>query len=150
MKILSMSLNNFYHVCEQKGNIICLATPFSAAIRKAPPHCGTHMKVTESSKFPYMGHVSPSANPIWRIVVPYSVWDGNRHLAPMLRQRRCSLLYDVYWLAWWWLMFNRIKILWAPGVFVSEGKGEVAVDVGEWEPGILITSPCDSISVSEG
>jgi hypothetical protein len=39
--------------------------------------------------------------------------DGNRPLTPILRQRQCSLLHDVYWLAWWWLMFNRIEI---PGI----------------------------------
>jgi hypothetical protein len=33
---------------------------------------------------------------------------------------------------------------------MAEGKDEVGVDVGELEPGILITSPCDSVSVSEG
>ncbi len=33
---------------------------------------------------------------------------------------------------------------------VAEGSGDVDVDVDEWEPGVLITSPCDSISVSEG
>jgi hypothetical protein len=38
----------------------------------------------------------------------------------------------------------------APGVVVAEGKGEVGVDVGESEPGVLITSPCDSVLVSEG
>jgi hypothetical protein len=43
-------------------------------------------------------------------VYPFYVYDGNRPLAPMLRQRRWSLMYDVYWLAWWWLMFNGIKI----------------------------------------
>ncbi len=33
---------------------------------------------------------------------------------------------------------------------VAEGRDEVDVDVDEWEPGVLITSPCDSVSVSEG
>ncbi len=44
-----------------------------------------------------------------------------------------------------------IKILLAPEVVVAEGKGvEVDEGVDEWEPGVLITSPCDSDSVSEG
>jgi hypothetical protein len=30
---------------------------------------------------------------------PYYVYDGNRPLAPILRQRWCSLMYDVYGLA---------------------------------------------------
>ncbi len=46
-------------------------------------------------------------------VYPLYAYDSNRPLAPILRQRWCSLLYDVYWLAWWWLMFNGIKI---PGI----------------------------------
>jgi hypothetical protein len=29
-------------------------------------------------------------------VYPFYVYDGNRPLAPILRQRRCSLMYDVY------------------------------------------------------
>jgi hypothetical protein len=29
-------------------------------------------------------------------VNPFYVYDGNRPLAPILRQRRCSLMYDVY------------------------------------------------------
>ncbi len=33
---------------------------------------------------------------------------------------------------------------------VAEGRDEVDVDVGEWEPGVLITSSCNSVSVSEG
>ncbi len=33
---------------------------------------------------------------------------------------------------------------------VTEGRGDVDGDVDEWEPGILITSPCDSVLVSEG
>jgi hypothetical protein len=32
----------------------------------------------------------------------------------------------------------------------AEGRGDVNADVDEWEPGVLITSPCDSISVTEG
>ncbi len=32
---------------------------------------------------------------------------------------------------------------------VTEGRGDVDVDVDEWEPGMLITSSCDSVSVSE-
>ncbi len=44
-----------------------------------------------------------------------------------------------------------IKILLAPEVVVAEGKGgEVDESVDEWEPGVLITSPCDRVSVSEG
>jgi hypothetical protein len=50
---------------------------------------------------------------------PFYVYGGNRPLAPILRQRRCSLLYDVYWLAWWWLMFNGIKI---PGIQFQNQK----------------------------
>ncbi len=46
---------------------------------------------------------------------------------------------------------NGIKILWAPEVVVAEGKGgEVDEGVDEWQPGVLITSPCDSVTVSEG
>jgi hypothetical protein len=41
---------------------------------------------------------------------PFFVYDGNRPLAPILRKRRCSLMCDVYWLAWWWLMFKGIEI----------------------------------------
>ncbi len=41
-------------------------------------------------------------------------------------------------------------LLQAPRVVAAEGKGEVGVDAGELEPGVLITSPCDSFSVSEG
>jgi hypothetical protein len=46
----------------------------------------------------------------------------------------------------------RIKEMLTPrsGVVVAEGRDEVDVDVGEWEPGVLITSPSDSVSVSEG
>jgi hypothetical protein len=33
---------------------------------------------------------------------------------------------------------------------VAEGRGDVNGDVDEWDPGKLITSPCDSDSVSEG
>ncbi len=33
---------------------------------------------------------------------------------------------------------------------VAEGREEVDVDVGEWDPGMLITSPCDMVSVAEG
>ncbi len=33
---------------------------------------------------------------------------------------------------------------------VAEGRGDVDVDVDEREPGVLNTSPCDSVSVSEG
>jgi hypothetical protein len=34
---------------------------------------------------------------------------------------------------------------------VAEGGGvDVDEDVDEWEPGVLITSPCDSVMVSEG
>jgi hypothetical protein len=41
-------------------------------------------------------------------------------------------------------------LLSAPEVVVAEGKGgEVDEGVDEWEPGVLITSPCDSVSVSE-
>jgi hypothetical protein len=29
-------------------------------------------------------------------VYPFYVYDGNRPLAPILRQRRCCLMYDVY------------------------------------------------------
>ncbi len=46
--------------------------------------------------------VLPSANLVLEIidfVYPFYVYDGNRPLAPILRQRRCSLMYDVYWLA---------------------------------------------------
>ncbi len=42
------------------------------------------------------------------------------------------------------------RLLLAPGVVVAEGRGEVGVVVGKWEPGVLITSPCDSVLVSEG
>jgi hypothetical protein len=42
------------------------------------------------------------------------------------------------------------SLLQAPGFVVAEGEDEVGVDVGEWEPGVLITSPRDSVSVSEG
>jgi hypothetical protein len=41
--------------------------------------------------------VLPSANLVWEnIGSVYPFYDGNRPLAPILRQRRCSLLYDVY------------------------------------------------------
>jgi hypothetical protein len=42
--------------------------------------------------------VSPYANPIGDIgfVHPFYVNDGNRPLAPVLRQRGCSLMNDVY------------------------------------------------------
>ncbi len=33
---------------------------------------------------------------------------------------------------------------------VAEGRGDGDDDLDEWEPGELITSPCDSILVSEG
>ncbi len=36
------------------------------------------------------------------------------------------------------------------GVVVAAGEDEVSVDVGEWDPGVMITSPCDNVSVSEG
>jgi hypothetical protein len=43
------------------------------------------------------------------------------------------------------------SLLKAPEVVFAEGKGgEVDEGVDEWEPGMLITSPCDSVSVSEG
>jgi hypothetical protein len=32
--------------------------------------------------------------------------DGNRPHAPIPRQRQCSLKYDVYWLAWWLLLWG--------------------------------------------
>ncbi len=34
----------------------------------------------------------------------FYVYDGNKPLAPILRQRQYSLMYDVYWLAWWLLL----------------------------------------------
>ncbi len=34
---------------------------------------------------------------------------------------------------------------------VAEGGGvDVDEGVDEWEPGVLITTPCDSVTVSEG
>ncbi len=39
-------------------------------------------------------------------VYPFFVYDGNRPLTPVLRQRRCSLMYDVYWLTWWLLLWG--------------------------------------------
>ncbi len=61
--------------------------------------------------------VLPSANLVLEnigFVYPFYVYDGNRPLASILRQRRCSLRYDVYWLARWWCSTgNRIKI---PGI----------------------------------
>ncbi len=43
------------------------------------------------------------------------------------------------------------KTLTLSAVFViAEREDEVDVDVGEWEPGMLIRSPCDSVSASEG
>jgi hypothetical protein len=46
--------------------------------------------------------VLPSANLVLEIICfayPFYVNDCNRPLAPILRQRRCSLIYDVYRLA---------------------------------------------------
>jgi hypothetical protein len=46
--------------------------------------------------------VLPSANLVLEnigFVYPFYVYDCNRPLAPMLRQKRCSLMYDVYRLA---------------------------------------------------
>jgi hypothetical protein len=48
--------------------------------------------------------VSPSADPVWRLLVPYIpsmsmmviLYDGNTPLTPIPGQRWCSLLYDVY------------------------------------------------------
>jgi hypothetical protein len=43
--------------------------------------------------------VLPSANLVLEIICfayPFYVNDCNRPLAPILRQRRCSLIYDVY------------------------------------------------------
>jgi hypothetical protein len=43
--------------------------------------------------------VLPSANPVLEnigSVYPFYVYDGNRPLAPILRQKLCSLLYDVF------------------------------------------------------
>jgi hypothetical protein len=57
------------------------------------------------------GIVSPSANTTgdyWSHT-PFYVYDCNRPLAPILRQRWCSLAYDVYWLARW-LLFLGIEI----------------------------------------
>jgi hypothetical protein len=39
-------------------------------------------------------------------IYPFYVYDGNRPLTPILRQRQCSLMYDVYWLAWWMLLWG--------------------------------------------
>jgi hypothetical protein len=39
-----------------------------------------------------------------------NVYDGNRAFAPILRQSRWSLLYDVYWLIWWCWTGNEIEI----------------------------------------
>ncbi len=80
-------------------------------------------------------------------VYPFYDYDGNRPLALILRQRRCSLMYDVYWLACWLLLWGS-KYSKLQGI-VAEGRDEVNVDVREWEPGVLIISPCDSVSVSE-
>ncbi len=33
---------------------------------------------------------------------------------------------------------------------VAEGSGEDDLDVDECETGVLITSPCDSVTISEG
>ncbi len=43
--------------------------------------------------------VLPSANLVLEnigFVYPFYVYNCNRPLAPMLRQKRCSLMYDVY------------------------------------------------------
>ncbi len=50
-------------------------------------------------------NVLPSANLVLEnigFVYPFYAYEGNRPLAPVLRQRQCSLLYNVYWLARWW------------------------------------------------
>ncbi len=62
--------------------------------------------------------VLPSANPVLEnisSVYPFYVYDGNRPLAPILRQRRCSLLYDVYWIAWWWCLTGSKYLEYNPG-----------------------------------
>ncbi len=44
-------------------------------------------------------NILPSANLVLEnigYIYPFYVYDGNRPLAPILRQRRCSLMYDVY------------------------------------------------------
>jgi succinate dehydrogenase hydrophobic anchor subunit len=52
----------------------------------------------------------------WFCIFLY-VYDCNRQLAPILRQRLCSLMYDVMMFIdlprWWWLMYNELKI---PGI----------------------------------
>ncbi len=50
----------------------------------------------------YLVTVLPFADLVLEIigfVYPFYVYDGIRLLAPILRQKQCSLLYDVYWLA---------------------------------------------------
>jgi hypothetical protein len=49
-----------------------------------------------------------SANPIGEIGsgYPTNVYDGNRLSLPILRQKMCYLLYDLYWLARWLLLWG--------------------------------------------
>jgi hypothetical protein len=45
----------------------------------------------------------------------FSLHDGNRPLAPILRQRWRSLLYDVYWLAGRWCLVGSKYLEYNPG-----------------------------------
>ncbi len=58
-------------------------------------------------------NASPSASPtiITGPIYPLYVYDCNRPIAHLLRQRWCSLIYDVYWLARWQLFLWGSKYL---------------------------------------
>ncbi len=109
---LALSLTNWYQSCFWPADI----SPFSAR-RKTKL-----MKLCNLGRILFVVDL-PSANPVWRILVLYIpsmyMMVLRMPLASILRQRRCSLLYDVYWLAWCWLMFNGIKI---PGIQFQNQK----------------------------
>ncbi len=57
-------------------------------------------------------------------VFPFYVYDGNRPLASILRQRQCSLMYDVYWLAWWLLLWGTKYLEYIPEEELNILQGE--------------------------
>jgi hypothetical protein len=78
------------------------------------------LSISESqfSKHDGIRPILPSTNPVLEnigSIYPFYVYDGNRQLTPILRQRPCSLMYDIYWLAWWWCLTGSEYLEYNPG-----------------------------------
>jgi hypothetical protein len=63
----------------------------------------------------------------YRFLITIYFYDCNRPLAPILRQRRCCLMYNVYWLAQ--MMYNGIKI---PGIQSRVRTEYFLLIIGQW------------------